>query len=93
VFYHDNRGLQDGALLHAGSSVLKDTYCANQTTETTPTAENYFHITYGDAVCKSQKNFQDYGTATVDGNGTDLWLAHAYATASGFKMVAGKVTP
>jgi hypothetical protein len=71
------------ALAAAGSPVLKAIYCANGTTETTPTAENYFHV-YGTAACP-QTNYQDYGTA--------IWIAHAYATPSGFRMVRGKVTP
>ena len=93
VYYHDQRGLQDGAVLHTGSPALTGIFCQNGSAETTPTVENYFHIYYGDSVCKSQKNFQDYGTAFSDPDGTSVWVAHAFAVSSGYKMIVGKVTP
>jgi hypothetical protein len=91
VFYHDNRGLQDGAVLHAGSPVLKAVFCSSTPPETTPTAENYFHVDFS-KTCP-QPAFQDYGTAFADPNGASIWFAHAFATPSGFKMVGGMVTP
>jgi hypothetical protein len=95
IYYNDSRGLVRSRLIHAGGTVLKDTFCSGGNMETTPVAENYFHIWYGDSVCNSQSHFQDYGTAAVDPDGKSFWIAHAYAdgTLKTFKMVAAKITP
>jgi hypothetical protein len=93
IFYHDARGLRDGALLHAGAGVLAAKFCAKQSFDTVATPENFIHIQYPDSVCPHQPQYQDYGTAVVDANGTDFWVAHAFAQSGAFKMAAGKVTP
>jgi hypothetical protein len=93
IFYHDARGLRDGAVLHAGSDVLAAKFCTKQTFETVATPENFIHLQWPDATCPHQPQFQDYGTAVVDANGTDFWVAHAFAQSGAFKMAAGKVTP
>jgi hypothetical protein len=99
VFYHDQRGLQDGALLHAGDRVLTQIYCTRQGAERVATPENYYHLigpftdAAGVKVCPGQRTGQDYATAAVDANGTDFWMTHAFAHSGAYKMAAGKVTP
>jgi hypothetical protein len=93
IYYNDSRGLQDGRLLQAGNTVLKDLYCSGTQLETTPVAENFIHFVYASSTCAGQKDFQDYGTAAVDPDGLSFWMAHAYGDSNGFKFVAGKVVP
>jgi hypothetical protein len=95
IFYNDARALVRSRLVQAGGTVLKDTYCSGGNTETTPVAENYFHVWYGSDTCSSQKDFQDYGTAAVDPDGNSFWIAHAYADGPSkkFKMVGAKIVP
>ncbi len=92
IFYHDARGLRDGALLHAGTDVLTGVFCAKPKSDTLPTAENFFHV-HGAAEGCSDQRHQDYASAVVDPDGTDFWLALAFAEKNTFKFVAGKVTP
>jgi hypothetical protein len=91
IFYHDQRGLRDGAVLHAGSDVLAARFCSKQQTDTVPTPISYFHE--GGPCPGDPARGQDYATAVADPNGPDFWLAAAFAQSGNFKMVAGKVTP
>jgi hypothetical protein len=95
IIYNDARGLLRSRLIQAGGVVLKDKYCANGTADTTATAENFWHVWYGDDTCASQKNFLDYGTAAVDPDGKSFWVVHSYAdaTTNSFKMVGAKIVP
>jgi hypothetical protein len=97
VYYNDARALVRSRLIQGGSTVLKDIYCNGGQSETTPTAENYFHVyNWNDnEPCSTQEDFQDYGTAAVDPDGKSFWVAHAYAdgTTNKFKMVGAKIVP
>jgi hypothetical protein len=95
IYYNDSRGLMRSRLIHAGGVVLKDFYCAGGVTESTATAENFWHVWYATTGCQSQKHFQDYATAAVDPDGKSFWVVHAYADAgtNTFKMVGAKVVP
>jgi hypothetical protein len=92
IFYHDARGLRDGALLHAGTDVLKGIFCGPPKSDTVPTAENFMHVHGGAEGCSDQRH-QDYSSAVVDPDGSDFWVALAFAEKNTFKFVAGKVTP
>ena len=95
IYYSDSRGLMRSRLIHAGGVVLKDFYSAGGVTESTATAENYWHVWYTKDGCQGQKHFQDYATAAVDPDGKSFWIVHAYAEAltKKFKMVGAKVVP
>jgi len=94
VYYHGAAGLQGGAVLHAGTAVITDKFCVNNTTETAATAENMVHVQYKKTGgCPSQTAFQDYGNAFADPNGKDVWMALAFSSGTKYTMTAGKVTP
>jgi hypothetical protein len=67
-------------------------FCAKPKSDTVATAENFFHV-HGAAEGCSDQRHQDYASAVVDPDGTDFWLALAFAEKNTFKFVAGKVTP
>jgi hypothetical protein len=95
IYYNDPRGLVRSRLIQPGGTVLKDFYCSGGNKETTAIAENYFHIWYGDDVCSTQKDYQDYGTAAIDPNGKSFWVVHSYADgpSKSYKIVGARIVP